>query len=80
MFLYMAKDRNRYGAKGLRNLIKAEQVDETLADARQPGIPNIYTYLQNNLDCIYYPKYVAAGYFLESGATRAETRAACRSS
>ena len=32
------------------------------------GIPNIYNYLQNNRDCIDRLAYLAAGYFIGSGA------------
>ena len=68
------KNQKQIWAKKLCDLVKEGKVDEALAmaepykDERQPGVPNIYTYLQNNKDCIDYPKYVAAGYFIGSGA------------
>ena len=61
-------------AAKLCDLIKDGKPQEALAmaeqykDKKQPGIPNIYTYLLNNQDCINYPEYVAAGYFIGSGA------------
>ena len=47
---------------------KALETAEEYKDKKQPGIPNIYTYLINNQDCINYPEYVAAGYFIGSDA------------
>ena len=61
-------------AEKLCDLIKNGKTQEAIAmaskykDRKQPGIPNIYTYLENNKDCINYPEYVAAGYFIGSGA------------
>lgn len=61
-------------AEKLCDLVNDGKIEEALAmaeplqDKKQPGIPNIYTYLKNNKDCIDYPSYVAAGYFIGSGA------------
>lgn len=39
-----------------------------IQDKKRPGVPNIYTYLRNDKDCIDYPSYVSSGYFIGSGA------------
>ena len=68
------KNARKTWAEKLCALVKEGRTDEALAmtepfqDKKQPGIPNIYTYLKNNRDCIDYPSYVAAGYFIGSGA------------
>ena len=47
---------------------------EPYKDKRRAGIPNIYSYLSNNRDCINYPSYVAAGYFIGSGVIESGNR------
>lgn len=67
-------------AEQLAQLVKEGKVDAALAmaepykDKRRAGIPNIYNYLQNNRDCIDYPAYLAAGYFIGSGVIESGNR------
>ena len=68
------KNQKSIWADTLKNLVKEGKIDEAIRmaepykDCRKPGIPNIYTYLVNNRDCIDYPTYLANGYFIGSGA------------
>ena len=68
------KNARKAWAEKLCSLVKAGKTDEALAtaepfqDKKKPGVPNIYTYLKNNRDCIDYPSYIEAGYFIGSGA------------
>lgn len=68
------KNAKQEWAEKLKNLVKEGHIDEAIKmaepykDCRKPGIPNIYTYLVNNRDCVDYPTYVANGYFIGSGA------------
>ena len=61
-------------AEKLKDLVKNGHIDEAIKmaepykDCRKPGIPNIYTYLVNNRECVDYPTYVENGYFIGSGA------------
>ncbi len=67
------KNQKHVWAEKLKDLVKAGKIDEALKmaepykDCRKPGIPNIYTYLEHNRDCMNYPSYVEAGYFIGSG-------------
>ena len=67
------KNQKHVWAEKLKELVKAGKIEEALKmaepykECRKPGIPNIYTYLENNRDCIDYPRYVEAGYFIGSG-------------
>ena len=61
-------------AEKLKDLVKNGQIEEAIKmaepykDCKKPGIPNIYTYLENNKSCVDYPTYIANGYFIGSGA------------
>ena len=48
--------------------------DKQYKDIKKPGIPNIYSYLINNKNCINYPEYVSKGYFIGSGAIESGNR------
>ena len=73
------KAKAEWGTK-LKELVKAGKIDEALKfaephkDFRREGVPNIYTYLSNNKDCIDYPTYVKNGYFIGSGAIESGNR------
>lgn len=64
----------------LARLVKEGKIDKALAmaepykDKRRAGIPNIYTYLSNNRDCLNYPSYIASGYFIGSGLIESANR------
>lgn len=57
----------------MTQLIYEGKIDEALEkvapykDCKRAGIPNIYSYISNNRDCINYPAYIEAGYFIGSG-------------
>lgn len=57
----------------MTQLIYEGKIDEALEKAapykgcKRAGIPNIYSYISNNRDCINYPAYIDAGYFIGSG-------------
>ncbi len=67
-------------AEEVKTLIKEGRIDEALKktepykDVRKPGIPNIHGYIENNRDCMDYPQYVAAGYFIGSGLIESGNR------
>lgn len=67
------KKQKHVWAEQLKDLVKEGRIDEALKmaepykDCRKAGIPNIYTYLEHNRDCMNYPEYVKAGYFIGSG-------------
>ena len=67
-------------AEALKELVKNGKVDEAIKmaepykDCKKPGIPNIYSYLVNNRDCINYPEYVKNNYFIGSGAIESGNR------
>lgn len=67
-------------AEQLKEHVKNGEIDEALAmaeeykDKKKPGVPNIYTYLTNNRDCINYPAYEEAGYFIGSGFIESANR------
>lgn len=67
-------------AEELARLVKEGKIDEAIAkaepykDKRRARIPNIYSYLNNNRDCINYPSYVAVGYFIGSGVIESGNR------
>ena len=68
------KQRQKY-ADHLCSLIEKGKVDELLselrpyADVKMPqGVPNLYTYIENNQDFMNYPKYKEQGLFVGSGA------------
>ena len=60
-------------------LDEAFAMTEPLKDKKQPRIPNIHTYLTNNTDCIDYPSYIAAGYFIGSGAIESGNKSTMQS-
>jgi hypothetical protein len=68
------KKAKRAWAEKLCDLIYNGKIRDALAmtepykNMKRPGIPNIHTYLSNNIDCIDYPSYISAGYFIGSGA------------
>ena len=72
-------------AEKLCDLIYSGKLDEAFAmteplkDKKQPGVPNIHTYLTNNKDCIDYPSYIAAGYFIGSGAIESGNKSTMQS-
>lgn len=74
------KNASKKWAEGLMGCIKERKPDDAIAmaekyrDCKKPGIPNIYTYLVNNRNCIDYPSYVKAGYFIGSGAIESGNR------
>ena len=78
-FIRGAKQKSSWAEK-LADLVKEGKIDEALAlaepykDKRRAGIPNIYNYLSNNRDCIDYPAYLAAGYFIGSGVIESGNR------
>ena len=39
-----------------------------------PGVPNLYTYIENHRDCLDYPSYKKKGYFVGSGAIESANR------
>ena len=45
-----------------------EELDEYKERKMPPGIPNLYSYIDNNKDRMNYPEYKAAGLFVGSGA------------
>ena len=49
-------------------------------DKKQEGVPNIYHYIVNNIDCIDYPTYREAGLFIGSGAVESANRTVMQSS
>ena len=57
----------------MTQLIYEGKIDEALEkaapykDCKRAGIPNIYGYISNNRDCMNYPSYIDAGYFIGSG-------------
>lgn len=67
------KNQKTIWAEQLADLIFEGKLDAALAMAepyknrKRPGIPNIYGYLENNRNCMNYPEYVAAGFFIGSG-------------
>ena len=73
------KAKTAWGTK-LKELVKAGKISEALKmaepykDFKREGIPNIYTYLDNNKKCIDYPAYVTKGYFIGSGAIESGNR------
>lgn len=79
VFIRGAKQKTAW-AEELARLVKEGKIDEAIAkaepykDKRRAGIPNIYSYLSNNRDCINYPSYVAAGYFIGSGVIESGNR------
>ena len=69
------KNQKKKYADHLCNLIEEGKVDELLEelacyeDQKMPsGVPNLYTYIDNNRDCMDYPTYKKAGLFVGSGA------------
>ena len=51
----------------------AELLEElsSYKDKKMPsGVPNLYTYIDNNKDCMNYPEYRKAGLFVGSGAMK----------
>jgi hypothetical protein len=67
-------------ATELKDLVKEGKIEEAIKkaepykDIKKPGIPNIYSYLINNKNCINYPEYVSKGYFIGSGAIESGNR------
>lgn len=75
------KQRKHVWAEEVKTLIKEGRIDEALKktepykDVRKPGIPNLHGYIENNRNCMDYPRYVAAGYFIGSGLIESGNRA-----
>ena len=75
------KNQKRVWAEKLKDLVKEGKIDEALKmaepykDCRKAGIPNIYTYLEHNRNCMDYPSYVKAGYFIGSGLIESANKA-----
>lgn len=74
------KKQKHVWAEQLKTLVKEGKIDEALKmaepykDVRKLGIPNIYGYLSNNRECMNYPSYIAAGYFIGSGVIESGNR------
>ena len=68
------KNQKKQFADQLCDLIDAGNVAgllkilEPYKDKKIPGIPNMYTYVENHKTCMNYPDYKKKGYFVGSGA------------
>ena len=70
-----SKQQQKIYADYLCNLIENGEVTKLLEELKpykdkkmNPGIPNLYTYIDNNKDSMDYPKYKKEGLFVGSGA------------